>query len=280
MSQSKDYKKKYYIVEDVKDQEGGFISYTVPQYYPLGISRPILKIPSGPPMPYGNSLVDLPSGMVTPVKTSSLSNMISSFLPGTFGQTFGQPFAQPFTQSYNQTMSPTMNALITPSMRPISPMAVQPLSVFSPMGPMLTQPFVPTGANIMGSPILASNVLIPNNITIRIIGPFDEFYIRVPFRYMRNVIDDLYFMIAEKKVDDNRKVAFNIISPTLNTTINTSVQNMVDVIKKINDKYSSYLNYAYPDGRRTRFRDVWNGLLAKLLTNGIELNGDYKPIEF
>jgi len=327
MSQPKeDYKKKYYIVKDVKDQNGGLSAFTVPQFYPGGyISRPIIKIPMGPPMPYGTSMLNLPSGMVTPVKTSAITNMINGLM--------GYP-------SVNQSMSPTMNALISPSMRPISPVQISPL--MSPMSPymsqpfgsqpfgsqpfasqpfgsqpfgsqpfgsqpfinrpftsqpftsqpfasqpfmsqpVMSQPFVPTGANIMGSPILASNVLIPNNITIRIIGPIEEFYIRIPFRRMTSVIEKIYSSIGETKVDDKDKVQFNIITPTSNIVVSTSMKKMLDIIKDIHTDHSSYLNYAYPDGRTTTFPNIWNNLVNRLRTSGVisETNNDYVTLDF
>ena len=102
--------------------------------------------------------------------------------------------------------------------------------------------------------------------TIQIISPSARFTLLVPMNRIRNVVDDIYLNIKKNEDKNKPQIIFRIITPTIDSQIATNFDNMVDIIKNINLKYSNII-YQSNDGSRLTFADMLNKILYALNKN-------------
>lgn len=128
---------------------------------------------------------------------------------------------------------------------------------------------------ILGAPIIKySPTINPYAIAkIKILSNNSEFTILVPMSQIRNVVDDIYLNIKKSENNTKPQINFRIITPTIDSTISTDFDNMVEIIKMINTKYNN-LTFTTNDGRNQPLSQ----LLKKLLLV-YDKYDNYQPID-
>lgn len=210
---------------------------------------------------------DLLSGQIIPRK-------VLDFMPvSTFYPTIQPMPIQKFTGLTIPVGSQTMS--------PMTPMGsygvISPLSPFSPINPysnisVSRTPLIPSygcgstigcgSSNVYGPPIIKLSPFVNNgaNATVQIISDSNIFTIVVPYRYIRNVVNDIY--LNSTNVDRTKpQVTFRILTPTIDSSLVTTFEKMIDIVKNINIKYSNVL-YRYDNGQTAPLATLLNLLIS------------------
>ena len=209
----------------------------------------------------------------------------------------------PITKSRDLIISP--NSSIFPS-----------LHYFSPSSPVTTISRIPLGSNCeqniglsvdhcgnptLGPPLIKLSPLVNQGTpaTIKIISDDYVFNINVPFRDIRNVINDIYLNAQtsltpicssgvsgssgasgasgppESKcssispnINKPNQITFRIITPTIDSSISTTFDRMLEIIKHINKKYNN-VTYTNNNNDHESFDKLLNNLIN---------NYKYKPL--
>jgi hypothetical protein len=229
--------KKFYIVNDYKDLlSGKVIPRKVLDHLPISTFAPMVH-----PMPIKK---------YTGLSLSPTSPGLSSFSP-----------VMPIIDPYNQLspMSPTV------SISPWGPETLGPAIGLN----MLNSPLAinrPMAINTFGPPIIKLSPLISQNIpgTIKIISDTNVFTLNVPYQNLRQVVNYIY-LNANDKIDQTKpKITFRIITPTIDSSITTTFDKMIDIVNHINKNYTN-ITYIAPNGRQSDM-----GLLLATLSNLVD----------
>lgn len=141
---------------------------------------------------------------------------------------------------------------------------VTPITQVIPVTPI--KKITPVSGSCMsgvGASTCSSGITINKNlpITIKIISEKGEFTIYAPLKYMRSIIDDIYAMANPNNINIADKTTFRIITPSIDAIVNTSLQNMIDTVKKIGEKYNS-IEYMGENGDKLSLIELLNRLNA------------------
>lgn len=120
---------------------------------------------------------------------------------------------------------------------------------------------------IYGPPIIKMSPMVSQNVpgTIQIISQDNIFTLNVPFKYIRDVTNYIW-LNAQGNLDQTKpKVTFRVITPVLNTSVTSTFDRMVEIVKVINTRYSD-IAYITPDGDRSNV-GVLVDLLSRMLHN-------------
>lgn len=202
-----------------------FFPNTHKRYYPV-ITQPI----NGIAMPF--KVIPTPitksSGLTIPVDSPSLSvNYIPNYGMNMFNgiDYFNQP-------KFNLTNKP---------MKPEFIPAIQPT------------PF------IVGAPIIKNNIMGPQmNGAIKIIFGSNIATLNIPYLYFRKVVNDIYYRALSDIDPLSPKITVRIIGMGIDTTIQTTLPKILEIIRHINTTYSG-INYDY-NGMKYDYEDMYRKL--------------------
>lgn len=116
--------------------------------------------------------------------------------------------------------------------------------------PMMSAPLIASSQIMAGPPIIKLTPMINQNVpgTIKIIGDNYIFTLNIPYRYLRNVINDIYYN-AHTNIDKTKPmITFRIITPTIDSSVSTTFDKMLEIIKNMQYRYSD-IRYITPDGQ-------------------------------
>lgn len=235
--------KKFYIVKDYKDLTSGqIIPQKVIDYLPSnilnmhhypGISAQVIR-----PVP-------VKRGEIPPIQLGNNQLMTSISSPLSY-QSIG-PSADITINRYPLTMTDCET----------KPDCGQKIIVPTP--PILT-PFGSVN-QLSGPPIIKLTPMIKQNVPgiIKIITHDNKtFTLNIPYNMIRNVINEIY--LRKVSLDTSKpKVTFRIITPTLDTSVFTTSDNMFNILQLLNSKYTNII-YKHDDGKT----ESLNSLLLQL----------------
>ena len=113
--------------------------------------------------------------------------------------------------------------------------------------------------------------------TIKIISDTNVFTLNVPFGNLRNVVNYIY-LNAQTNIDQTKpKVTFRIITPTIDSSVSTTYDKMIDIIRYINANYAN-VTYLTPDGRQSNIHVLLQTLLSLLEKRSPSYRGPGLPI--
>ena len=252
--------KNFYIVKDERDLlSGNIIPKKVLNYLPVrsfGFG-PIIQ-----PMPItkSQSVVIQPNPTTSIIGFPQFNSPVSvtrsiSPLFNTVSQTSecGQSIMSPCEQQFSAT-SPTSSIFAT---RPQPP----------------SQANLATYKNVtMGPPIIKLGPMIQQgtNGIIKIIVSDNIYTIDVPIKYMRPVVNDIYLNSQTNLNPFDPKVTFRIITPTIDSSLNTTPQRLIQTLNSINNKYTG-LTYLHNDGTKQQLATLLALLLAYYKSKNINL---------
>lgn len=126
---------------------------------------------------------------------------------------------------------------------------------------------------VYGSPIIKyTPTLNPTApARIKIISNNYEFTIWVPMGNIRNVVDDIYFNLTKNEDKTKPQIIFRIITPTIDSSVATNFDNMLEIIKMINSKYNNLI-YKTSDDKQLSYPDFIKQLVI------IPGNDKYVPL--
>lgn len=177
----------------------------------------------------------------------------------------GFPFPMAQAPVFGTTQVPVqVNASRTFEVLPTSPL---PPSYNPLLSPQFTSPIIKVSQ--------LQNQGIP--ATIQIISANNIFTINVPFDKLRDVVNYIYLNINNNvptNINPNQpQVSFRIITPTLDTTIHTTMDKMLEIVRTINMQYPS-VTYQNQQGVSSSMAELINILNA--LPNSISQR--YRPL--
>ena len=106
--------------------------------------------------------------------------------------------------------------------------------------------------------------------TVKIMSDNNIFTLNVPINNLRNVVNYIY-MNAQGNLDLTQpRVTFRIITPTIDSSISTTFNRMLEIVKVINSKYSNIV-YLTQDGKKSNINSLLQTLLP--LLNKQNING-------
>jgi len=116
-----------------------------------------------------------------------------------------------------------------------------PANMFIPItkSPGIVIPLMPNNNLLYGPPIIKSSSMYNyynENGIIKIENNNNTFILTVPFRYMRNIINDIYININD--ISNVPKISFNVTSPIYSSTIFTTPDRINLIVNYISTKYS------------------------------------------
>ncbi len=233
--------KKFYIVKDETDLlSGKIIPQKVLDYIPVGALGPIIR-----PIPIRKS-----SELVVPVGGPQLGVVSPVFSPVSITKSIAP---------LSPTLSPGCGQAIMPSTGCSS----------APLSPIFSRSASPLGQTIInrptfGPPIikLAPMINMGVNGIVKIIGPNAVYTINVPPTLMRSVVNDIYLNSQVDLDPLQPKFTFRIITPTIDSSIRTTLDRMIEIVKMINSKYSG-LSYVDTEGRTQNLFILLNLLLDR-----------------
>ena len=205
---------------------GGLTSYKT-NYFPPMFQQPFMQS-FIQPMPITKS-----TGLSIPLESPLVFSPTPNYFPGYN--------AQP---QVNLTGKPFGPQVIGMSNTIVSPYGTQAVSSYSPqvVNPYSSQVFNPYSSQVVNPynyrmPIIKYGSLVQGNpVSIKLIYANNVFSIIIPYAYYRIIIEDIYSK-AYKNIDStDQKIRVQIVSPSLNTTIETTHANL----QKIKNKYSEY----------------------------------------
>lgn len=227
-----------------------------------------------------NDYKDLLSGKVIPHK-------VLDYLPmGNIGQMI-QPI--PITKHTGLTISSE-----SPVFPMVSPFGYDPYSNVSitrtPLVPGFGNSVTTFGSNRMyGPPIIKLSPFMNQGMnqgmfmnqgmsgTIKIISDTNVFTLNVPFGNLRNVVNYIY-LNAQTNLDQTKpKVTFRIITPVNDSSVSTTYDKMIDIIRYINANYAN-VTYLTPDGRQSNISTLLQTLLSLLEKRSPSYRGPGLPI--
>lgn len=131
-----------------------------------------------------------------------------------------------------------------------------------PMGGILPYKVINTLPVIYGPPIIKLTPLLNNNlpIKIKIISDKGDFYIIAPLVFMRPIIDDIYNYAKPSEVPEQNRLSFRIITPSIDSIVKTSYENMLQAVKTIGNKYNN-IQYIIPDGKQVDLVQFYDKLI-------------------
>ena len=205
-----------------------------------------------------NNHKDLLSGKVIPHK-------VLDYLPvGTLNPLI-QPM--PITKHTGLTISSESPSL----MMPMFPL-VDPYNNVTITRTPLLPGAVSTTTGIYGPPIIKMSPLLTQGMagTVKIISDNNVFTLNVPFGNLRNVVNYIY-LNAQTGLDTTQpKVTFRIITPTIDSSVSTTFNKMVEIVKEINNRYTG-ITYLTPDGRNSNLLALLQTLYSKLKASHSDL---------
>ncbi|ARF09720.1 hypothetical protein Indivirus_2_99 [Indivirus ILV1] len=214
--------RNFYIVRDERDLlSGKIIPQKVLNHIPVGALGPIIR-----PIPIRKS-----SELVIPVGGPQLNVLSPVF----------SPLANPV--SISRTIAP-LSPGCGSSVVPVSGCSGNPVLPFS--GPPI----------IKLSPMINAGV----NGIVKIISQNSVYTINVPPRLMRSVVNDIYLNSQVDLDPLETKITFRIITPTIDSSVQTTPSRMLKIVQMINNKYTG-LTYFDVDGRSQSLEILLN-LLA------------------
>lgn len=148
----------------------------------------------------------------------------------------------------------------------VNPLPPQPLPVY---------PFVVPKKAIV--PIIKLGPMISQNIpgTVKIISENNIFTLNIPINNMRQVTDYIYTH-AFNNIDPTKpKVTFRIITPTLDTQIQTTMDKMLDIVKGINQYFPTVTYVPQNQGQNNQANMA---VLISLLNDIVESKKNYVPL--
>ncbi len=223
--------KKFYVVKNETDpMTGGVIPYKV-NYFPSGFGPQFIQ-----PMPITKS-----TGISIPLESPFVSSPMPNYFPGLGPQVnlTGKPF------------KPQVIGMSSSIFSPYSPQVVNPFGQqLNTYGPQMNTTF--------GAPIVKYGPLLQQKIPglIKLVIGGNVISVSVPFNYFRNVVNDIYARAYTNINPADPKIKIQLISPSLNTTIDTSYTNMMKIIKYIENTYGNIgynyngMNFNYADLRQ------------------------------
>jgi len=238
--------KKFYIVKDETDLlSGGIIPKKVLKYLPPGSLGPFIQ-----PIPIRKS-----SELVIPISpVGSIGNMSSIFSPA---------YSPVSVTRSIVPLAPLTNGCSSVIASPMSPCGSNYSFLPSPAPPSIVTGNIPR----FGPPIIKYSPMINQGVggLIKIISANSIYTINVPIRYMRAVVNDIYLNSQVNLSPLAPKVMFRIITPTIDSSLQTTPERMIAIIKYINNKYSG-LHYLRDDGSKLAL-----GVLLELLMKNYKL---------
>ena len=132
-------------------------------------------------------------------------------------------------------------------------------------GQLLPYKILNTNPIVYGSPIVKLSPMLNSNIPIKIkiASKSGDFYIIAPLVYLRSIIDDIYNYAKPAEIPEDSRIEFRLITPTIDSKVKTSYENMVEIIKNIGKKYPK-VQYIVPSGEKVdmlRFLDKLNNII-------------------
>ena len=248
--------KKFYIVKDYKDLTSGqVIPQKVLDYLPASLYNPFLRQPSIQTMPIKKS-----QGIVIPVGSPSYGELT------------------PLSLSSASIIPAGPSATVQVSRRPLFPSGCNTCAMYpSSTGCSTCGTYASASGTVLqyGPPIIKASPMIAQNVPglIKIISGNHIFTINVPIRYMRNVVNDIYFNANEKLDPTVTKVTFRIITPTIDSSISTTYDRMVQILDAISNKYTG-LMYKANNGQEISL----GNFIIKLKRN-VGSDGKYIPVD-
>ena len=216
--------KKFYIVKDETDLlSGGIIPKKVLRYLPPGSFGPFIQ-----PIPIRKySELIIPISPISPIFSPAYSpvSVTRSIVP----------------------LAPLTNGCSSVIASPVSPCGSNYSFLPSPAPPSIVTGNIPR----FGPPIIKYSPMINQGVggLIKIISANSIYTINVPIRYMRSVVNDIYLNSQVNLSPLEPKVMFRIITPTIDSSLQTTPERMIAIIKYINNKYSG-LHYLRDDGSK------------------------------
>jgi len=262
--------KKFYIVKDYKDLTSGqVIPQKVLDYLPASLFNPFLRQPQIQPIPITKS-----QGIVIGTQSPSFGlSTISPITPIPAGPYATMQVSRtPLLPNNNGCNSCGQQTTLLPMRSSCNTCNPPPIQI--PINRCGTATS-PCGNQIqLGPPIIKTTPMIAQNVPgiVKIVSGSNVFNVNVPIRHIRDVVNDIYFN-ANTGIDPlSPKVMFRIITPTIDSSIATTYDKMVQIMNDINNKYSG-LMYRSGDGR-----EVSLGNFVVKLKNNIGTDGKYIPI--
>lgn len=257
--------KKYYVVKDQENElTGGVLPFKVLNYVPQNMIFPTNNVAQvsldGKPIP--PQLISAQPNIATPIYGNTYSNTIVSPYGNTFGNTYGNtygstlvnPLGNTLVSQYGNTLvNPLGNTLINPSgqnfVGPSNTPVPSPSINSSLYNPLVKPIFNDTVTNktlfnssliqppVFGPPIIKTGPYFQQQMPglIKVMVGNEIVNINIPFNQFRNIINDIYFRSQTNNSD--LKATFIINGPGLNTSINTSYNNMVQILNHIRKTY-------------------------------------------
>ena len=221
-----------------------------------------------------NDYKDLLSGKVIPHK-------VLDYLPmGNIG-----PMIQPIPITKHTGLTISSESPVFPM---VSPFGYDPYSNVSitrtPLVPGFGSSVSTFGSNgIYGPPIIKLSPFMNQGMnqgmagTIKIISDTNVFTLNVPFRNLRNVVNYIY-LNAQTNLDQTKpKVTFRIITPVNDSSVSTTYDKMIDIVRYINTNYAN-VTYLTPDGRQSNIPTLLQTLLSLLEKQSPSYRGPGLPI--
>lgn len=100
--------------------------------------------------------------------------------------------------------------------------------------------------------------------TVKIISPTTTYSINVPAMNMRSVVNDIYLNSQTNLNPLEQKITFRIITPTIDSSLQTTQEKMLEIVKMINNKYSN-LTYLSDSGKNENLAILLDLLTKKQL---------------
>ncbi len=184
-----------------------------------------------------NDYKDLLSGNIIPHKVLNYLPMAPMMQP------MIQPM--PITKSQGITISP-----VSPVMHSIMSQQMPSYPFFGPIDNVsVSRTAIFPNSPMYGPPIIKMSPMVSQNVpgTIKIISDSNIFTLNVPFRYIRDVTSYIWLNAQDNLDSTQPKVTFRVITPVLDTSITSTFNRMIEIVKVINNRYSDIV-YVAPDG--------------------------------
>lgn len=200
--------KKFYVVKnEVNPTTGGFISYKT-NYFPSMFQQPFIQ-----PMPITKS-PGLSIPLESPLVFSPMSNIFSGYTPQPQVNLTGKPFEPQIIGMSSSIFSPYGTQVVNAYPQVVSPYDYR-------------MPIIKYGSLLQGRPIPIKLIYLGNEISII-----------VPYNNYRTVIADIYSKAHYNIAPTEPKIRVQIVSPSLNTVIETTYTNL----EKIKNAYDEYVS--------------------------------------